>query len=34
MEAGDTDDAMNLFVKFRGHKPNPEALIRLRGLDK
>lgn len=34
LESGDTDDAMNLFVKFRGHKPDPEALIRLRGLDK
>lgn len=34
MESGDTDDAMTLFVKFRGHKPSPEALLRLRGLDK
>lgn len=32
LEAGDTDDAMTLFVKFRGHKPTPDALLRYRGL--
>ncbi|MCM1319577.1 MAG: M3 family metallopeptidase [Muribaculaceae bacterium] len=32
LESGDTEDAMTLFVKFRGHKPSPEALLRLRGL--
>lgn len=34
LESGDTEDAMTLFVKFRGHKPSPDALLRLRGLDK
>ena len=34
LESGDTEDAMTLFVKFRGHKPEPAALLRLRGLDK
>lgn len=34
LESGDTEDAMKLFVKFRGHKPDPKALLRLRGLDK
>ncbi|MCM1005442.1 MAG: M3 family metallopeptidase [Prevotella sp.] len=34
LESGDTEDAMKLFVKFRGHKPSPEALLRLRGLNK
>lgn len=33
LEAGDTDDAMNLFVKFRGRKPEAGALLRLRGLN-
>ena len=32
LESGDTEDAMTLFVKFRGHKPSPDALLRLRGL--
>lgn len=31
LESGDTEDPMVLFVKFRGHKPNPDALLRLRG---
>lgn len=34
VESGDTEDAMKLFVKFRGHKPDAAALLRLRGLDK
>ncbi len=34
LESGDTEDAMTLFVKFRGHKPDAAALLRLRGLDK
>ncbi len=32
LESGDSEDAMDLFVRFRGHKPNPEALLRMRGL--
>lgn len=32
LESGDTEDAMTLFVKFRGHKPSPDALLRLRNL--
>jgi len=32
LESGDTEDPMVLFVKFRGHKPDPAALLRLRGL--
>lgn len=31
LESGDTEDPMVLFVKFRGHKPDPAALLRLRG---
>ncbi|MCH5227798.1 MAG: M3 family metallopeptidase [Muribaculaceae bacterium] len=31
LETGDTEDPMVLFERFRGHKPNPEALLRLRG---
>lgn len=31
LESGDEDDATALFVKFRGHKPDAEALLRLRG---
>lgn len=34
VESGDTEDPMVLFQKFRGHKPSPDALLRLRGLDK
>lgn len=29
---GDTEDAMTLYRKFRGHEPNADALLRLRGL--
>ena len=31
LEPGDTEDAMVLFTRFRGHKPDAEALLRLRG---
>lgn len=31
MESGDTEDPTELFVKFRGHKPDAAALLRLRG---
>ncbi|MBD5204490.1 MAG: M3 family metallopeptidase [Bacteroidales bacterium] len=33
-EPGDTEDAMVLFKRFRGHEPDANALLRLRGLDK
>ncbi len=32
LEAGDTDDPMELYIKFRGHEPNADALLRNRGL--
>ena len=32
LEAGDTDDAMTLYIKFRGQAPNADALLRYRGL--
>ena len=31
LESGDTEDAMVLFERFRGHKPEASALLRLRG---
>ena len=31
LESGDTEDAMVLFKRFRGHTPDPAALLRLRG---
>ena len=31
LESGDTEDPTTLFVKFRGHKPDASALLRLRG---
>ena len=31
LESGDTEDPMVLFQKFRGHKPDANALLRLRG---
>ncbi len=31
LESGDTEDPMVLFEKFRGHKPDANALLRLRG---
>lgn len=32
-EPGDTEDAMVLFERFRGHKPDAGALLRLRGFE-
>lgn len=32
-EPGDTEDAMVLFERFRGHKPDAHALMRLRGFE-
>ena len=32
LEAGGTEDPMVLYVKFRGHEPQVEALLRFRGL--
>ncbi len=34
LQSGDTEDAMVLFERFRGHKPDPHALLRLRGFEK
>lgn len=34
LESGDTEDAMVLFKRFRGHAPQVDALLRLRGFDK
>ena len=31
LETGDTEEPMVLFERFRGHKPDPDALLRLRG---
>lgn len=33
LESGDTEDAMVLFKKFRGHEPDAKALLRLRGFE-
>lgn len=33
LEPGDTEDAMILFKRFRGHNPDPKALLRLRGFE-
>ncbi|MDE6400058.1 MAG: peptidase M3, partial [Muribaculaceae bacterium] len=33
LESGDTEDPMVLFERFRGHKPDPSALLRLRGFE-
>ncbi len=33
LEAGDSEDPMTLFVRFRGHQPSVDALLRNRGLD-
>ncbi len=33
LESGDTEDAMILFERFRGHKPDAHALLRLRGFE-
>lgn len=32
LEPGDTEDAMTLYKKFRGHEPTSDALLRNRGL--
>jgi len=32
LEKGDTDDPMNLYRNFRGSNPNPDALLKRRGL--
>ena len=34
LETGDTEDAMVLFKRFRGHNPDVHALLRLRGFEK
>lgn len=34
LEAGDSEDPMVLYERFRGHKPSPDALLRNRGLIK
>ena len=34
LESGDTEDALILFERFRGHQPDPHALLRLRGFEK
>ncbi len=34
LEMGGSDDPMKLYVKFRGHEPSPDALLRHYGLDK
>ena len=34
LESGDTEDAMVLFERFRGHKPDVHALLRMRGFEK
>ena len=33
LEAGGSDDPMTLYVKFRGHEPSVDALLRNRGLE-
>ncbi|MBR5117378.1 MAG: M3 family metallopeptidase [Muribaculaceae bacterium] len=33
LEAGDIEDAMTLYKKFRGREPDAKALLRLRGLE-
>lgn len=33
LESGDTEDAMVLFKRFRGHEPDTHALLRLRGFE-
>ena len=33
LESGDTEDPMVLFERFRGHKPDAHALLRLRGFE-
>ncbi|MDE6717157.1 MAG: peptidase M3, partial [Muribaculaceae bacterium] len=33
LESGDTEDALVLFKRFRGHNPDTKALLRLRGFE-
>lgn len=33
LESGDTEDPLVLFKRFRGHNPDPKALLRLRGFE-
>ena len=33
LESGDTEDALILFKRFRGHEPDTKALLRLRGFE-
>lgn len=33
LEKGSTEDAMDLYIKFRGRKPEIDALLKVRGLD-
>ena len=33
LESGDTEDALVLFKRFRGHEPDSNALLRLRGFE-
>ena len=33
LESGDTEDALILFERFRGHQPDAKALLRLRGFE-
>ena len=33
LESGDTEDALVLFKRFRGHEPDTKALLRLRGFE-
>jgi len=32
LEKGGTEDAMDLFIQFRGRKPNIDALLRHNGI--
>ncbi|MDE6309072.1 MAG: peptidase M3, partial [Muribaculaceae bacterium] len=32
LEMGGSEDPMTLYIKFRGHEPTPDALLRNRGL--
>ena len=32
LEKGDSEDPMTLYVRFRGAQPNPESMLRFRGL--
>ena len=33
LEKGGSEDAMTMFVKFRGREPEPDALLKKRGLN-